>query len=724
MDEATLKVREARINEVGRGLARIDPSVFREMGLASGDVLLLEGKRKAAALVWPGPPDDAGKNVIRLDGILRHNAGIGLDEEVRASKTEISEAKEIILAPPQAIEYEEDFVTYMHERMMNLPLLAGNSVVIEVMGTTLPLMVAGTKPKGVVQVTPNTQVVISKKPMKAFDVSPGLRYEDIGGLKSEIETIREMIETPMKHPEVFKRLGVNPPKGVMLYGPPGTGKTLLAKAVANETDAHFISLNGPEIISKYYGQSEENLRQVFKDAQEHAPSIIFIDEIDAIAPSREEVTGEVEKRIVSQLLTLMDGLESRGEVVVIAATNRPDSIDPALRRPGRFDREIEIGIPDRDARKEILEIHTRGMPLVEDVKLDSLADVTYGYTGADIEFLTKEAAMKALRKVMPEIKKSKGMKLSKGILDKIKVSAEDFSEAMTRVEPSAMREVSVEVPNVKWDDVGGLESVKQQLRESIEWSIKYPDLFKETGVKPPKGVLLYGPPGTGKTLLAKAVANESGMNFISIKGPELLNKYVGESEKGIRKIFRRARQVAPAIIFFDELDSLVPKRGQEFGSDVTEKVVAQLLTEIDGVSELKDVMIIGATNRPDLLDEALMRPGRLDRIIYVDVPDKETRKKIFAVHTRNMKLDPDMKVGELAEKTDGYSGADIEAVCREAGLNAIREAISDTKNKEKPKARKVSKAHFDRALKQVSASYTEKDRETWQEIRKQIGERG
>ncbi|RLB26777.1 MAG: AAA family ATPase [Deltaproteobacteria bacterium] len=722
MDEVSLKVKEARINEVGRGMARLDPEVFRRMGLLSGDVLLLEGKRRAAAIVWQGPDEDEGKNIIRLDGILRHNAGVSLDEEVKVTKTECNEAKEIKFAPSQQIEFSEDFPAFVRERIMNMPLLKGNSIVIDVMGSHLPLTIINVKPSGVVRVTPETKINISKKPVKAARLVPGIRYEDIGGLKDEIETIREMIETPIRHPEVFKRLGVKPPKGVLLYGPPGCGKTLLAKAVANETEANFIPLNGPEIMSKYYGQSEENLREIFKQAQENTPSIIFIDEIDAIAPSREEVTGEVEKRIVSQLLTLMDGLESRGEIVVIAATNRPDAVDPALRRPGRFDREIEIGVPDRDGRKEILQIHTRGMPLTDDVDLDRLADITYGYTGADIESLTKEAAMRALKRVMPEIKKAKGEHLSKDVIDKIKVTGEDFHEAMTRVEPSAMREVHVEIPRIGWNDIGGLESVKQQLRESIEWPIKYPDLFKKTGVRPPKGVLLYGPLGCGKTLLAKAVARESGVNFIGIKGPELLNKYVGESERSIRKVFNRARQVAPSIIFFDELDSLVPKRGRDFGSDVTEKVVAQLLAEIDGVSELRDVMVIGSTNRPDLVDEALMRPGRLDKIIYVPYPDSESRREIFEVHTRNMNLDKDVKIDELVKSTEYYTGADIAAVCREAGMNAIREAINE--NRKNPDAKKVSMKHFRDALKQVKPSYTEEDSKYWQRMVEKIGERG
>jgi transitional endoplasmic reticulum ATPase len=722
MDETTLKVKEAKVNEVGRGMARLDPNVFRQMGLSSGDVLLLEGKRKAAAIVWQGPESDRGKNVIRLDGILRHNAGVSIDEEINISKGDCQDAQTIQLGPTQAIEFNEDFPEYVLERIMNMPLLHGNSVVIDVMGTQLPLAVVSVKPKGTVRVTPETQIRISKTPVKIQDVAPGLRYEDIGGLKDEIEAIREMIETPIKHPEVFKKLGVKPPKGVLLYGPPGTGKTLLARAVASETEAHFISLNGPEIVSKYYGQSEENLREVFKEAQEHAPAIIFIDEIDAIAPSREEAHGEVEKRIVSQLLTLMDGLSSRGEIVVIAATNRPDSIDPALRRPGRFDREIEIGVPDRNGRKEVLQIHTRGMPLSQDVNLDLLADITHGYTGADVESLCKESAMKALKKVMPEIKKAKGSELSKGILDKIKVTGEDFHDAMTRVEPSAMREVFVEVPKVRWDDVGGLDNVKQQLKETIEWSLKYPELFRQTGISPPKGVLLYGPPGCGKTLLAKAIANETKINFISVKGPELLNKYVGESEKGVRKIFRRARQVAPAIIFFDELDSLVPKRGQEFGSEATEKVVAQLLTEMDGISELKDVMVIGSTNRPDLLDEALMRPGRLDKILYVPHPDEKTALRIFQVHTKGMNLADDVRLEGLTKEAQNYSGADIAAVCREAGMNAIRQAVEESK--EKPRTRKVTMRHFTDAMAQVKPSCSEADRQKWCNLKKQIGERG
>lgn len=722
MKVAILKVKEAKVNEVGRGIARLDPSVFKKMELSPGDILVIEGEKKAVAKAWPGQVEDDGPGNIRLDGIIRHNAGASIDEEVNVEKVDYSEASQIQFSPFQPIDFGDDLPVYLHDKLMSMPFMQGHLVVLDVMGVQLPLMVASIKPKGIVIVTSDTEIKISKTPVKTSEMSPGIMYEDIGGLKDEIDAIREMIETPIKHPEVFQKLGIKPPKGVMLYGPPGTGKTLLAKAVASETDAQFISLNGPEIMSKYYGQSEENLREVFKNAQEHTPSIIFIDEIDAIAPNREEVHGEVEKRIVSQLLTLMDGLESRGEVVVIAATNRPDSIDPALRRPGRFDREIEIGVPDRNGRKEVLQIHTRGMPLADDVNLDHIADITYGYTGADIESICKEAAMKALRKLMPDIKKAKEMKLSTDILNKIKITGEDFHDGMSRVEPSAMREVSVEIPNVTWDDIGGLETIKGQLKESIEWPIKYSSLFKETGIAPPKGVLLYGPPGCGKTMLAKAIAKESGVNFISIKGPELLNKYVGESERGVRKVFSRARQVSPAIIFFDELDALIPKRGQSFGSDVNEKIVAQILTEIDGVSELKDVMIIGSTNRPDLLDEALMRPGRLDKIIYVPFPDKESREKIFKVHMKKMNLDSDIKLDEMVNATENYSGADISAICREAGMNAIRDSIMVSQDK--PTLRKVAMKHFKQALKQVKSSFSEVEKEKWRLLNEKIGERG
>ncbi len=721
----TLKVKEAPRTEVGQGLARIDPDVFDELGIAPGDAILIEGSKKAAGLAWRAGEEDRGHGIVRLDGILRHNAGAGVDEDATITPADCKDAAEIKLAPSQPIDYADDFVAYVHQRIMNMPLLAGNSVILDVMGTTLALAVTAIKPKGIVRIVPGTRVHISKKPVKIKDVAGVIHYEDIGGLKAEIEAIREMIETPLRHPEVFKHLGIKPPKGVMLYGPPGTGKTLLAKAVANETDSHFINLASPEVVSKFYGQSEENLRDLFKQAQENAPAIIFIDEIDAIAPAREETHGELEKRLVSQLLTLMDGLEARGEVVVITATNRPDSVDPALRRPGRFDREIQIGVPDRQGRLEILQIHTRGMPLSPDVNLERLADVTYGYTGADLENLAKEAAMRALKKLMPEIKKSKAEKLSLDVLKNVKVTGEDFQNAMSKIEPSAMREVMVEVPRVSWEDIGGLAGVKQKLRETVEWPLNYPHLFTETGVAAPKGVMLYGPPGCGKTLLAKAVANEAGANFIAVKGPELISKWVGESERGVRKVFSRARQVAPTIIFFDEIDALASGRGADTGTNVTERVIAQLLTEIDGVAELKNVTVVASTNRPDLVDDALMRPGRLDRLVYVPFPDREARKSILEVHVRDMALAGDLDLDALVAKTENYTGADLAALCREAGMNAIRNAVSLEASKNgKPKAEKVSGKDFEHALSIVTPSISEARRSRWEVLRKEVGERG
>lgn len=695
-----LSVKEAPKIDVARSIVRIGSAAMEKLGAQSGSIVTIKGKKEAVGIAWRGLAEDEGKDIIRMDGILRSNAGVGLDEDVEIGVTEAKYAKKVILAPTQEIQYGSGFVEYVQERLLNKPFLKGNKVLVDVMGTPLTFIISNTTPTGVIVISEETAVSVSKKAVEEKAGGSTIRYEDIGGLKEEIETIREMIEVPMRYPQVFKKLGVSPPKGVMLYGPPGTGKTLLAKAVANETEAHFISLAGPEIMSKFYGQSEENLRNVFKEAQQNAPSIIFIDEIDAIAPSREEVSGEVEKRVVSQLLTLMDGLEARGEVVVIAATNRPDAIDPALRRPGRFDREIQIGIPDRNGRKEVLQIHTRGMPLTDKVNLDKMADVTHGYSGADLEALSKEAAMRALRRVMPDIKKLKEGEITKDILDKITVTEKDFEEAMKKVEPSAMREVLVEIPRIKWEDIGGLKSVKEELIESVEWPLKHTKYFDQVGVSPPRGILLYGPPGTGKTLLAKAVANESSANFISVKGPELLNKYVGESERGVRKVFRRARQVAPAIIFFDEIESLTGTRGgMGDSSGVKESVVAQLLSEIDGVAELKDVVLIGATNRPDLVDPALLRPGRFEKLVYVPLPDKESRKEILKVHTRNTSLASDFKIEKIVEKTEGYSGADIEAVVRKAGMLAIKDAL-DKKNTEA----KITMKHFEEALTKVRPS--------------------
>src|SRR3989475_2127613 len=574
------------------------------------------------------------------------------------------------------------------------------------MGRTVNLVVTNTTPPAeAVIVTEGTEVLVGEQVKEPIRAIPKISYEDIGGLRPVIQKVREMIELPLRHPELFERLGVEAPKGVLLHGPPGTGKTLLARAVASETNANFLSIGGPEIMSKYYGESEERLRDVFKQAQENAPSIIFIDEIDSIAPKREEVTGEVEKRVTSQLLSLMDGLQSRGKVVVIGATNRPNAIDPALRRPGRFDREIEIGGPDRDGRLEVLEIHTRGMPLAEDVDLKKLADVTHGFVGADLESLAKEAAIRALRRILPEIN-LEAQSIPGDILNKIIVKMADFQDALKEVEPSAMREVLVEIPDVKWEDIGGLEGVEEGLREAIEWPLKYPELFAQMNAVPPKGLLLYGPPGTGKALLAKGAANESAANFISVKGPELLNKFVGESEKAIREIFRKARQASPCIIFFDEVDSVAPVRGSSAGdSNVTERVISQFLTEMDGLEELRNVVIIAATNRPDIVDPALLRPGRFDRMLLVPPPDLEARKQIFRIHTKKTPLAEDGKLDELARKTEGDSGGEIASICSSAVMVSIKEhsgeAIHASMRRRRAKGLKVAKRHFDEAMQKV-----------------------
>ncbi|ACV24570.1 CDC48 family AAA ATPase [Methanocaldococcus fervens] len=672
-----LKVAEAYQGDVGRGIARIDPYTMDELGLKPGDVIEIEGpKGKAYAIVYRGFLEDAGKGIIRIDGYLRQNAGVAIGDRVKVKKVELKEAKKVVLAPTQPIRFGPGFEDFVKRKIMGQVLNKGSRVTIGVLGTALTFVVVSTTPAGPVRVTDFTHVELKEEPVSEIKEAkiPDVTYEDIGGLKEEVRKVREMIELPMRHPELFEKLGIEPPKGVLLVGPPGTGKTLLAKAVANEAGANFYVINGPEIMSKYVGETEENLRKIFEEAEENAPSIIFIDEIDAIAPKRDEATGEVERRLVAQLLTLMDGLKGRGQVVVIGATNRPNALDPALRRPGRFDREIVIGVPDREGRKEILQIHTRNMPLAEDVDLDYLADVTHGFVGADLAALCKEAAMRALRRVLPSID-LEAEEIPKEVLDNLKVTMDDFKEALKDVEPSAMREVLVEVPNVKWEDIGGLEEVKQELREAVEWPLKAKEVFEKIGVRPPKGVLLFGPPGTGKTLLAKAVANESGANFISVKGPEIFSKWVGESEKAIREIFRKARQSAPCIIFFDEIDAIAPKRGRDLSSAVTDKVVNQLLTELDGMEEPKDVVVIAATNRPDIIDPALLRPGRLDRVILVPVPDEKARLDIFKIHTRGMNLAEDVDLEELAKKTEGYTGADIEALCREAAMLAVRKSI-------------------------------------------------
>jgi transitional endoplasmic reticulum ATPase len=586
--------------------------------------------------------------------------------------------------------------------------------VVGVLGTTLPFLVNQTIPNGITKISDYTDVIVEEGQSKLKNVGiPAIAYEDIGGLRDEVQKVREMIELPMKHPELFERLGIEAPKGVLLHGPPGTGKTLIAKAVANETNAYFISLNGPEIMSKFYGESEENIRRMFKDAEDNAPSIIFIDELDAIAPKREEVTGEVERRVVAQLLALMDGLKSRGKLVVIGATNLPEALDPALRRPGRFDREIVIGVPDRNGRKEILQIHTRGMPIVTEksiidkrakkedvVNLDSLANITHGFVGADLEALCKEAAMNSLRRLLPEINLEEET-IPPEVLENLQVKKEDFTESYKNIDPSALREVFVEIPNVKWSDVGGLENVKQELKETVEWPIKFPQNFEKMGIKPPKGVLIFGPPGCGKTLLAKAIANESEANFISVKGPEILSKWVGESEKGIRQIFKKAKQSAPTIIFFDEVDAITSMRGMEVGERVGERVLNQLLTELDGLEELHNVIIIAATNRPDLIDTALMRPGRFDKVLLVPAPDYDARLEIFKIHTNEMPVDKDVDLKRLTKKTEGYAGADIEGICREAAMSTIREALGKNVELEDEK---ITSKHFKMAIDKIRPS--------------------
>jgi len=701
----SLRVAEARSRDVGRGIARLDPEVMEKLGLTPGDVLEISGKRKTVAICWPGYGEDAGKGIIRIDGYTRNNAGVSIDEKVTVRKVEAKKATKITLAPtePLRIEGAEDYLAQLLEGRV---VTRGDSIPIGIMGRKVDLTVTSIQPPApAVIITADTQIVIGEKPAAAVREVPRVTYEDIGGLQEEIRKIREMVELPLKYPELFERLGVEAPKGVLLYGPPGTGKTLLAKAVANETNAAFFSISGPEIMSKFYGESEERLREIFRQAEENAPSIIFIDEIDAIAPKREEVTGEVEKRVVSQLLALMDGLKPRGRVVVIGATNRPNAIDPALRRPGRFDREIEIGVPNKQGRLEILQIHTRGMPLAEDVDLERIASVTHGFVGADLEALCKEAAMRALRRILPQIDFEKES-IPAEILNKIVVTMNDFMEALKDVEPSAMREVLVEVPTVKWEDIGGLADVKLELQEAVEWPLKYPEVFEHLDAKPPKGILLYGPPGTGKTLLAKAVANESEANFISIKGPELLSKWVGESERAVREVFRKARQAAPSIIFFDEVDSIAPVRGGGYGdSHVTERVISQLLTEMDGLEELRGVVVIAATNRPDIIDPALLRPGRFDKLLYVPPPDLEARKEILKIHLRKKPLAEDVNIDEIAKRTEGYTGADLAAVCNTAVMLAVREHIMANKNPEEAKKNvkdvKVCRRHFEEALKKV-----------------------
>lgn len=726
--EVILRVHEAPQMDVGLGRARIDSQSREELGIEVGEIITITGvtsKKTTAAKVYRVPVEDEGKGIIRIDGDIRRNAGVTLGDKVIVAKANYQPAKSVTFAPliekDQRLRLGEGIEEFVRRALLNRPIVEGDILIIPgltLIGRTgLKFKAVRAQPKGVLVIKENTEITVREEAVEEYVSETGrVTYEDIGGLQQELQKVREMIELPLKHPEMFERLGIKPPKGVLLYGPPGTGKTLIAKAVANESGANFYLINGPEIMSKYYGESEKFLRDKFDEAEKNAPSIIFIDELDSIAPKRAEVQGEVERRVVAQLLTLMDGLKERGQVIVIGATNLVDSIDPALRRPGRFDREIEIGIPDKQGRLEILQIHTRLMPLdmTDEEKykfLDELASMTHGFVGADLAALAREAAMHALRKYLPEIDLDKPIPVE--MLEKMVVKKEDFKEALKDIEPSILRGVLIEVPNVKWEDIGDLEDVKQELREAVELPIKNPEKFKKMGIRPPRGILLYGPPGTGKTLLAKAVATESEMNFISIKGPEVLSKWVGESEKAIREIFKKAKQSAPAIVFLDEIDSIAPRRGFYSDSGVTERIVNQLLTSMDGIENMEGIVVIGSTNRPDIIDAALLRPGRFDRLVYIPSPDKESRLKILQVHTRKMPLADDVDLKRIADRLENYVGADIENICREAGMFAIRE------NREK-----VTMKDFERAMEKIPPSMNEESIKYYDAIGKLISKIG
>lgn len=695
----TLKVAEARQRDIGRQKVRIDGLSMRQINVTTGDVVEIKGKKTTAAIAWPAYPEDQNAGLIRMDKLLRNNADVGLSEKVTVSKANAKNAKLVTLAPfqtPVAIDYS--FENFVKRKLLGYPLTEDDTVLIPILGKSLPFTVTSTTPKGIIRITEDTELKVIDKPVQiSEDALPRTSYEDIGGLGDQIRRIREMVELPMKHPELFQKLGIDPPKGVLLHGPPGCGKTLIAKAVANESAANFTTINGPEIMSKFYGESEQRLRQIFKDASAKAPTIIFIDELDAIASKRAEVTGEVERRVVAQLLALMDGMVSRGEVMVVGATNRPNAIDPALRRPGRFDREIEIGVPDRDGRREILLIHSRGMPLAEDVNLDLIAEKTHGYVGADLQALCRESAMKSLRRFLPDIDFADKV-ITPELLDKLEVTHEDIQSAMKEIQPSAIREVFTEIPNIRWTDIGGLDNQIREIKEAIEWPLRFKESFTRMGINPPRGVLLFGPPGCGKTLLAKAIATESEVNFISIKGPEVMSKWVGESEKAVREIFRKAKMSAPTIVFFDEIDALAPRRGSGFGdSGTTERVISQLLTEIDGLEMIKQVVIIAATNRPDIVDPALLRPGRFDRFVLIPPPIEKSRLKILKIFTKDMPIADDIDIKQLAKEIEGFSGADIEALCREAAMLALREDMNQEL---------VSMKHFTAAKRKVHASIT------------------
>ena len=724
MDSIQLKVTKAYPTDSAKGIARIDPNLIQKLQISVGDIILLEGNKTTAAKVWGADRQDWKKDSIRIDGFTRQNAGAGLGQNIKVTTVKPLGATRIVLAPMegQVIQIEGEVNDLIKRQIMKRPVMEGDLIPIISTtaspilghmntGQTIPLIAVKVEPEGVVIIKEQTEIELLDKPVTGYDslATTGITYEDLGGLGDQIQRLREMIELPLKHPEVFDKLGINPPAGVLMHGPPGTGKTMIAKAVANESGAKFFSIAGPEIMSKHYGESEKGLRDIFEEASNNAPSIIFFDELDAIAGKREDSVGEVERRVVAQLLTLMDGVSDRGQVVVIGATNRINAIDLALRRPGRFDREIEISVPDRDDRLEILQIHTRSMPLSKDVNLEELADNTHGFVGADLAALCREAAMKALRSFSRDFNLEQ--EIPQEQLNKIEITSEDFSLALKEVEPSAMREVMVEIPSVKWNDVGGLDKSRQEILEAVEWPLSDPERFREMGLQPPNGILLYGPPGTGKTLIAKAVATEISANFISIRGPQLLSKWMGESEKAIREVFKKAKQVSPCIIFFDEIDALAPIRGMDSSSRAMERVVNQLLVEMDGLEVLKDVVVVAATNRPDMIDPALLRSGRFDRAVFIGPPAKDGREEILRIHARNMPLSEDVDLIEIADLTDGYVGSDLEAICREAVLLAMRENFN---------AKIVEMRHFRNALKKVRRALNENILEYYQQLEAQF----
>jgi transitional endoplasmic reticulum ATPase len=719
----SLKVLEAYTRDVGRGTARIDYDTMGSLGVSTGDIIEIKGKRRTVVKCLPLYPSDEGKGIVRLDGLVRNNAGIGIGDAINARKVKAVPAEKVVISPLEAIPPIDE--RYLADALESVPLIKGDNVMVPYFGGRLTFQIIGITPPTAVDtaaiVTSKTTFTITEKD-EALRGMPQVSYEDIGGLRDEMQKVREMIELPLRHPEIFEKLGIEAPKGVLLFGPPGTGKTLLAKAVASESNSHFISISGPEIMSKFYGESEARLREIFKEAREKAPTIIFIDEIDSIAPKREEVMGEVERRVVSQMLSLMDGLEGRGKVIVIAATNRQNALDPALRRPGRFDREIEIKVPDKNGRLEILQIHSRNMPLDTDVDQKRIAAVTHGFVGADLEYLCKEAAMKCLRRLLPDLN-LEDEKLPPETLDKLIITQNDFNQAIKDVMPSAMREVFLESPDVKWEDIGGLEGVKRELQEAVEWPLRYPDLYAKIGHTVPKGILLHGPSGTGKTMLAKAVATESEANFISVKGPELLSKWVGESERGIREIFRRARQAAPCVIFFDEIDSIAMARGGGMGGEMggggmgtNDRVISQILTELDGISELHGVVVLAATNRPDMIDTALLRPGRFDRIVFVPNPDRRTRKRILDIYVTDKPIGTDVDLEKIADISDGFSGADTSAIVNTAVSLVLHEYLAKYPTPEEA-AKHASEAHvmmrhFEEAVKKIRTQRERKPEET------------